>query len=222
MEIKSTDQPTMYPSLEPLNASAPNAYDNLPEGCNAGGETAHAFRLHKINKILKILEAERDKRSSLAKKYQLCINILTGLSYGCEAAAIGLGMAGVALLTTVITAPVVIAMEAVALRTGATSIVFNLVCDKVLSIKARKHIRLMMLAESKMNTISDHISKALKDNHVSDDEFSLIMSQLTKFNQMKDEIRTKTKIDDETKQSLIKQGKEQAVEQFKSMFVKTH
>jgi hypothetical protein len=35
MEMKSTDQPTLYPSLEPLNASAPNAYDNLPEGQNA-------------------------------------------------------------------------------------------------------------------------------------------------------------------------------------------
>jgi hypothetical protein len=62
--------------------------------------------------------------------------------------------------------------------------------------------------------------KALKDNHVSDEEFTLILSELTKFNQMKDEIKTKTKIDDETKQSLIKQGKEQAVEQFKNMFGK--
>jgi hypothetical protein len=189
-----------------------------------GGETAHAFRLHKINEILKILEAERDKRSSLAKKYQRGINVLTGLSYGCEAATIGLGTAGVALLTTVIATPVVIAMEGVALGTGAISVVFNLVCDKVLSLKARKHIRIMMLAESKINTISDHISRALRDNHVSDDEFSLIMSELDKFNQMKDEIRTKTKtkIDDETKQSLIKQGKEQAVEQFKNMFGKTY
>jgi S-adenosylmethionine synthetase len=82
----------------------------------------------------------------------------------------------------------------------------------------------MMLAESKINTISDHISKALKDNHVSDDEFSLIMSELTKFSQIKDEIRTKikTKIDDETKQSLIKQGKEKAVEHFKNMFGEKH
>jgi hypothetical protein len=41
---------------------------------------------------------------------------------------------------------------------------------------------------------------------------------------MKDEIRTKTmtKIDDETKQSLIKQGKEQAVEEFKNMFGKSY
>jgi hypothetical protein len=218
MEMKCTDQPTLYPSLEPLSASAPNAYDNLPEG----NQPAHTFRLHKINEILKILEAERNKRSSLAKKYQRGINVLTGLSYGCEVATIGLGTAGVALLTTVIATPVVIAMEGVVLGTGGISVVFNLVCDKVLSVKVQKHIRIMMLAESKINMIADHVSKALEDNHVSDEEFALILSELTKFNQMKDEIRTKTKtkIDDETKQSLIKQGKEQAVEQFKNMFGK--
>jgi hypothetical protein len=119
----------------------------------------------------------------------------------------------------VIATPVVIAMESVVLETGGISVAFNIVCDKVLSSKARKHIRLMMLAEAKTNTIGDHISKTFEDNHVSDEEFSLNMSQLTKFNQMKDEIRTKTKtkIDDKTKQSLCKQGKEQPVEQFKNM-----
>jgi hypothetical protein len=75
MERKSTDQLTLYPSLEPLNASAPNAYDNLPEEQNANRETARAFRLHKINEMLRILEAEREKRSSLAKKYQRDINV---------------------------------------------------------------------------------------------------------------------------------------------------
>jgi hypothetical protein len=126
----------------------------------------------------------------------------------------------VALLTTVIANLVVIAKECPALGTGAISVAFNLVCDKVLSIKARKNIRIMMLAKSKINTIADHALKALKDNYVSDDEFSLIMLKLTKFNQTKDEIRTKskTKTDNETKQSLIKQGKEQGVEQFKNMF----
>jgi hypothetical protein len=97
MEMKSTDQATLYPSLEPLKASAPNAYDNLPEEHNTGGETSHTFRLHKINEILKILETDRDKRSILAKKYQRGINVLTGFSYECEAATIGLGKAGVAL-----------------------------------------------------------------------------------------------------------------------------
>jgi hypothetical protein len=50
------------------------------------------------------------------------------------------------------------------------------------------------------------------------------MSELDKLNQMKDEIRTKTntKIDIETKQSLIKQGTEQTVQQFKNMVERTH
>jgi hypothetical protein len=49
-----------------------------------------------------------------------------GLSYGCKAATIGLGTAGVALLTTVIATPVVIAMEGVALGTAAISVCVQL------------------------------------------------------------------------------------------------
>jgi hypothetical protein len=64
----------------------------------------------------------------LQRNINVVSHVLTGLSYGCEAATIGLGTAGVALLTTVIATPVVIAMEAVALGTGATSVAFNLVC----------------------------------------------------------------------------------------------
>jgi hypothetical protein len=74
-------------------------------------------------------------------------------------------LGGSYILTTVTATPVVIAMEGVALGTGGSSVVFNLVCDKVLSLKARKHIRIMMIAEAKINTLSDHISRALKDNH---------------------------------------------------------
>jgi hypothetical protein len=70
MAVKSTDQPTLYPSLELQQPSAPNLYDNLPDSqvedwnaalsaTNAVSATAHTFRLHKINEIIKILETER-------------------------------------------------------------------------------------------------------------------------------------------------------------------
>lgn len=64
----------------------------------------------------------------------------------------------------------------------------------------------MTLAEATTNTISNHISEALQDTRVSDEEFSLTLSELGKLSQMKDEIRTqnKSKIDYETRQSLIK------------------
>jgi hypothetical protein len=101
---------------------------------------------------------------------------------------------------------------------GVLSIIGNQVHRK-LGLKAEKHEKIKILAESKLNTISDHISKALKDNHISDDEFKLILDELDKFNTMKDEIRTKVKVklDEETKKSLINQGKEDAMKQVQSM-----
>jgi hypothetical protein len=70
------------------------------------------------------------------------------------------------------------------------------------------------------HSISDHISKALKDNEISDEEFTLIISEIDKYNQMMEDIRNKikSKLDEETKESLIKQGKEKAIEEFSIMF----
>jgi hypothetical protein len=50
-----------------------------------------------------------------------------------------------------------------------------------------------------------------------------ILSELDKFYKMKDEIRSKTttKIDDETKKSLILEGKNKAIEEFQRMFART-
>ena len=143
---------------------------------------------------------ERDKWSTLAKKYQRCIKVISGLAYGLDLVAVGLGTAGVALLTTIIATPIVMAMEGAAISAGGLSVASNLICDKVLSAKTKKHLQVKMLAESKLNTINDHISKALKDGFISDDEFTLILSELDKFYKMRDEIRSKTttKIDEET------------------------
>lgn len=77
-----------------------------------------------------------------------------------------------------------------------------------------------MLADAKLNTISDHISKALKDAMVSDEEYSLILSEIDKFNSMKDEIRSKIKValDEDVKQSLIEQGRVEALQSVQTMF----
>lgn len=223
MEMKEHDKPRVYPVLDQQHEpSAPNVYVDIdnPSRAPLGG---HAYRLKKINEIQKDLQVERDRRASLAKKYQRSVNILSGLCYTFELASAGTGIAGVTLLTTVLATPVVIAMEGVAFGVGGLGFVGNLLCDKVLSVKAIKHLKIKTAAESSLYTISDHISKALKDEVVSDEEYSLIITELDKFNKLKDEIRSnaKTKLDDETKQSLIKQGKVQAIEQFQSMFGKS-
>ena len=86
-----------------------------------------------------------------------------------------------------------------------------------LAVKARKHDEIRVLAESKLNTITDHVSGALMDGRISDEEFRLIADELEKYSQMKSEIRARAKkahaaiqLDEETKNSLFQQGRDEA------------
>ena len=80
---------------------------------------------------------------------------------------------------------------------GVVSGVFvcaSIACQQIskrLSQKAVKHQNTITLAKSKINTIEDLVSKALRDNTISDSEFSLIMDELKKFEKLKAEIRAR-------------------------------
>ena len=76
----------------------------------------------------------------------------------------------------------------------------------MLQAKARKHDLIRGLAESKLNTIADRISVALKDDKITEEEFRLILSEVDKYNQMKIEIRGRQKqslSEDEKKKHTI-------------------
>ena len=245
--MRDADTVKIYPDLPTQEPSAPNIYAAIPALASSltGGssvpplptakelsksirdatgrvgepQVGHNFRLQKINEIKLYLEAERDSRRIVAKKYKKAINILTGFAYAFETAAVGLGAAGVGLLTTVIAAPIVVGMEIVAIGTGGLSVTGNLICDKILNKKLTKHNLIKMLAESKLNSINDHVSKALIDGFISDEEFTLILSEMEKYTKLKEDLKSKSKhsIDEETKQSLIQQGKDRAISEFQSM-----
>ena len=88
--------------------------------------------------------------------------------------AIGLGITGVGLLSTIVAAPAVIGMEAVSIVMGLLRVVGNQAIKKM-SLKIEKHKKIAMLAVSSLNTISSLISKALSDGSISDEEYSLIL-----------------------------------------------
>ena len=102
--------------------------------------------------------------------------------------AITLGGEAGGLLSTVIAAPAVIAIEGVALFTGFLSIIgkYNM---KRSTSKAEKHEKIKTIASTKLDTISLDISKALSDNKVTDEEFQLILEELEKYKVMKEEVR---------------------------------
>lgn len=178
-----------------------------------------SYRLQEISQLKKHLEDERDKRAQLYKKYCRGVNVLDGVDTTLLTASMGMGIGGVGLLTTIIAAPAVLGLEIAALACGFLGVIGKFV-GRRLAVKAKKHDEIRVLAESKLNTITDHVSGALIDGQISDEEFRLIVDEVTKYNQMKAEIRAGARksyaaiktpvLDEETKKLLIQKGRDEA------------
>ena len=99
----------------------------------------------------------------------------------------GLSTASVVCLSTIVASPAVIAVEAISLGT-----ILFVVCGIVrsnLAARANKHEKLKILAEKKLSKISELVSKALDDHVITDEEYSLVLSELNKFKDKKEQIR---------------------------------
>ena len=197
----------LYPELPAGPAETQSVNDTPPD---------QYFRLLEISRLRKHLEDEKDKRSQLYKKYRRGINAVDAADTALISASMGMGIGGVGLLTTVIAAPVVLGLEIAALGCGLLGVAGKFI-GRRLSVKAKKHDEVRVLAESKLNTIADHVSRALTDGQISDEEFRLIIDEAQKYTQMKAEIRTGAQkahaavtLDEETKNSLIQQGRDEA------------
>ena len=133
-------------------------------------DQGQGYRLQKIKEIQTFLENEVVTREALSKKYFRAARIVDNADTVLIVITLGGGAGGVAWLSTVIAAPAVIAIEGVALCTGFLSIIGNYSVKKSAS-KAEKHEKIKTIASAKLYTIASHISKALSDNKVTDEEF---------------------------------------------------
>ena len=140
-------------------------------------DQGQGYRLQKINEIQAFLEKEVVTREALSKKYFRAARIVNNVDTVLIAITIDGGAGGVALLSTVIAAPTVIAIEGVALFTEFLSIIGKYSMKKSTS-KAEKHEKIKTIASAKLDTIASHVSKALTDNKVTDEEFQLILEEL--------------------------------------------
>src|ERR1043165_4537815 len=107
-------------------------------------------------------------------------------------------------------------LQGVAVGAGVFSVI-GPVINRKFTLKAEKHEKIKTLAEAKLNTISDYVSKALEDDNISDEEYSLILNEREKFNEMKDEIRSKMNVSKEEEAG----NREAIAESFKSVFEKS-
>ena len=122
------------------------------------GNNGHIYCLKKIDEIQEILIAERDKRNELSTQDNRGVNITGVIDKYLGVTAIGLGITGVDILSTIVAVTAVIGMEAVTIDMRLLRVVGNRAIKKM-SLKIGKHEKIAMLAVSSLNTISSFISK---------------------------------------------------------------
>ncbi|CAG2197071.1 unnamed protein product [Mytilus edulis] len=151
--------------------TAPDLYPELPI------EDGQNYRLQKISEIENSLKNERDKRNSLYKKYKRGVNFTDGIDTTLISASVISAGIGVAI-------PILLPLQITAVACGSIGGVIKLIRRK-LTLKAKKHYEIKTLAECKLNSIKDLISRSLTDNKISEEEFKLILEEQEKFNEMK-------------------------------------
>ena len=154
------------------------------------------FRLQKSCEVLHNLEKEIKHYEEVRKKYNRARGIFTKISVGSGLFSVILSASGLGTSLTGFGALVGIPLGVVGGICGGVSVGCG-VASKKLSHKVGKHEQTVSLAKAKVNTIQDLVSKALRDNVISDQEFSIILEELKKFEKLKLEIRQKFRRDTE-------------------------
>ena len=131
---------------------------------------------------------------------------------------IGVEGAGAVLLATGVGSPLAVGLGISGAITGAISLIGNIFSKKA-TTKAEKHLKIKTLAAAKLDTIASHVSKALIDDFISNEEFNLVMEEMNKYKAMKEEVRnnTKKKLKTEEEESLIEKGRQEARESFRRL-----
>ena len=186
-------------------------------------DRGHSYRLNVIRDVQKFLEEEIKKREAFSKKYFRIAKVVNIVDNGLIIATIGAEGAGAILLSTGAGAPLAIALGVSGVVTGGISLIGSFFIQKART-KAKKHLKIRILAASKLDTIASHISKALMDDFISNEEFNLIMEEIDKYKTLKEEIRnnTKKKLKTEEENSLIEKGRREATESFRKLVEKKH
>ena len=148
----------------------------------------NAFRLQESCRVLENLEKEAKHYSSVRKKYKRCYNLLSRtstlsgtLSFCLSGSGVGTAFSGVGL-------PLAASLGGLGLICGVVSVITG-EAGKNVSRKVTKHEKTVSVCESKINSLKDRISKALADDRISGEEFENILAEMSKYHELKKDIR---------------------------------
>ena len=150
------------------------------------------FRLQKICDTQKTFENEIEHYTRVSKKYKRTQAVFQNTAVTTGMLSVILSSSSLASALTGIGVVVAAPLAGVSAVLGAISAV-STGLRKHFTQKVAKHENTVTLAQSKLNSVSELVSKALVDGAISDQEFSLIIREIEKYHEMKAEIRQRTK-----------------------------
>ena len=205
----------LYPNLSTIREQ--------PTAPNVADDHGHSYRLKIIREIQAFLEEEIKNREAFSKKYFRIAKAVYVVDVSLISITVGAEGTAAVLVSTGVGAPFALALGISGAVTGVVSI-FGSIFSKKATTKAEKHLKIKTLAVAKLDTIASHVSKALTDDFISDEEFKLIMEEMDKYKALKEEIRNNTKkiLKKEEEESLIERGRQEARESFRKLVEKNH
>ena len=224
LDEKNINTKPIYPSLEKIKESViqPFATPSAPSAPIINtDDRGHSYRLSIIREIQSFLEKEIKERETLSKKYFRGAQIIHSIDNTLITITIGAEGTGAILMATGVGAPFALILSVGGVVTGAVSLIGNYF-NKKATTKAEKHLKIKTLAAAKLDTILSHVSKAMMDNFINDEEFKLVVEEMDKYKAMKEEVRSKTKkiLKTEEEESLIERGRQEARESFRKLVEK--
>ena len=194
--MKQPSAPDLYPELTLKEIEEHPPLHSLEDGQN--------YRLQKISEIERVLIRESEIRKSLYKKYKRGINITDGVDTVLISSSVILAGVGIAI-------PVLLPLQIAAAVCGSVGVCIKLIRRR-LTTKSNKHFKIKTIADSKLNSIKDLISKSLTDGKINENEFKLILDELEKYNNLKENIllknetkQPKTILNDDERKKLIEE-----------------
>jgi len=194
-------------------------YPKIPSApTNDDDDQAQSYRLKKIDEAESFLRDEVSKRDTLAKEFKRRANAITISDTSILFTIASLEGTSIVTLLTGVGAPISAVLASAGFLLGIGAAVIHKT-QRIFNSKAKKHDKIKILGESKLDSISAIVSKAVEDAHISNKEYQLILREVEHYRTLKEQIRTKTKrktdaITAEQREAILAQGREQGKQDF--------
>ena len=191
----------IYPDLNPTAPQEPQTY-----------------RLKKLTEIEAFFLDEIEVRRREVKKKKRLNTIIGIVDTGLITSAVITGGASIAAFASGVGLPVGAAI-------GGIGVVLSLLTvatrkfSRNQTVKQGKRDAIILLAQSKLDSIADIISQAMQDEDIFPTEFHKVLQEREKYRKLTADIRTRTKakvkqIEKEQREELLEQGRKEGEEDF--------